>query len=262
MDEPTAPQASRYYDSIAAGYDAQVTSPGDRWARDAFRSLVLGAVSPPALLLDFGCRTGLDAVWYAEQGYRVRAFDVSQGMVEQLRQRARTFLDDGTIEASCLPLEVFLDTLPAHPRPDVIVSNFAVLNLVEDPRPVIDALTAHLLPGGHFVMSVLNPWFWKDSRHAWWWRAVTGSVGRPTITVRGPPVTTYRHRVSRLRRLAGRRCTLIGQASVGGLVRRHAGKLDWAAPRSVSALLEKRFHQAAPLRHLGQFVFLDFRRTS
>lgn len=262
MDETTAPHSSRYYDSIALEYDAQVNSPGDLWARDAFRSLVVEAVAPPALLLDFGCGTGLDAVWYAERGYRVRAFDVSQGMVEQLRQRARTFLIEGTIHASCSPLEKFLDILPAHPRPGVIVSNFAVLNLLEDPAPVIDALTAHLLPGGHFVLSVLNPWFWKDMRHAWWWRAVAGSVGRPTITVPGPPVTTYRHRVSRLRRLANRRCTLIGQASVGALVRRQAGGLDWTAPRSLAAVLEKRFHGAAPLRHLGQFVFLDFRRTS
>ena len=52
-------------------------------------------VPPESTLLDFGCGTGIDALHYAQQGYRVLAYDNSPGMVAQLEARCRTQFASG-----------------------------------------------------------------------------------------------------------------------------------------------------------------------
>src|SRR6202007_795880 len=64
-----------------AEYVAQITArASDRRARSAFQQLVLRLLPAGATLLDFGCGTGLDALFYAQHGYRVFAYDVDARM--------------------------------------------------------------------------------------------------------------------------------------------------------------------------------------
>ncbi|PYU94786.1 MAG: hypothetical protein DMG25_05920 [Acidobacteria bacterium] len=74
MTDVNEDRSARCFDSIAAKYDELISSvPRNTWVRDAFRSLVADTVVPGSLLLDFGCGTGMDALWYAQHGYRVIA---------------------------------------------------------------------------------------------------------------------------------------------------------------------------------------------
>src|SRR5213078_5254811 len=126
-------RSAAFFDRIAEQYDTRLNAfGGDRWARAAFRQLVTEHIRPGTTLLDFGCGTGMDALWYAERGYRVIACDNSEGMLGQLRTRCAQEITRGSV-IPVLADEVGLATaLNGHPRPNAVVSNFAVLDLIED----------------------------------------------------------------------------------------------------------------------------------
>ncbi|MDE3181039.1 MAG: class I SAM-dependent methyltransferase [Acidobacteriota bacterium] len=129
--------------------------------RDAFLASVAERVDPGNLLLDFGCGTGTDALWYAQNGYRVIACDNSAGMIEQLRIKCADQVSRGAIVPYCSDYETFLK-LDLQPRLIAVVSNFAVLSLVSDLPRFFAALAGHVAPYGYAVVSALKPLFWED----------------------------------------------------------------------------------------------------
>ena len=90
MPDVPAPAAGRtpapvpsFYDDIANDYDTQMSRvPGDIWTREAFQDFVTRDLSPGEALLDFGCGTGIDAMVYAERGFRVIGYDSSPAMIQ------------------------------------------------------------------------------------------------------------------------------------------------------------------------------------
>ncbi len=166
------------FDSVASEYD-ELTSfvPPDIWVRAAFRSLVLETAVPGSLLLDFGCGTGTDALWYVEQGYRVIAYDNSAKMIERLRVKCATQIARNEIIPYYAEYDAFLKR-DFSPRPEAIVSNFAVLSVISGLPELFKGLAGKLVPHGHVMASVLNPLFWQDTLHKWWWRAWARSLGQ------------------------------------------------------------------------------------
>src|SRR2546425_8562181 len=192
-----------YYDSFAAEYDAQLDSePGVRWARGAFRRFVAETVPSGGRLLDFGCGTGTDALWYAGRGYRVLAYDNSPAMIEQLRRKCKDPIAEQRVVAWTADYQEFLVTLGRHAPSEAVVSNFAVLDLIEDLRPLLAAFATHLAPGGHLIVSVLNPLFWKDLPRCWWWDAYLRSFGKDCLHVQGVDMDTYRRFAWSIKRAA------------------------------------------------------------
>ena len=51
-----------------------------------------------------------------------------------------------------------------------MISNFAPLNLVDDPAVLFAKFHALTAPNGMVLASVLNPFHWEDMKHRWWWR--------------------------------------------------------------------------------------------
>ncbi len=152
-------------------YDAQLARrSSDRIARAAFRQLVAALAPPGASVLDFGAGTGLDAVWYAQHGFKVRAFEPDPRMCAAFATRCRPWLDCGVVTLEEGGYEEFLARSAGAGAADVITANFAPLNLV----PELPRLFAHLhvrcARGGRVLASVLNPWYPGDLRYGWWWR--------------------------------------------------------------------------------------------
>jgi hypothetical protein len=56
--------------------------------------------------------------------------------------------------------------------------------------------------------SVLNPFYWRDMRRGWWWRNAIRSLGTGSLRFSGD-VTTYRHFVRTVKRMAAPDFTLI-----------------------------------------------------
>jgi len=260
MTDTDEDRASRYFDSIAPRYDELISSvTRNIWVRDAFRSLVEETVAPGALLLDFGCGTGADALWYAERGYRVIAYDNCRAMIDQLRTKCAAAITRGEIIPCHAEYQAFL-RLELRPRPVAIVSNFAVLSLISDLPTLFRSFAGHVARPGHVIVSVLNPFFWKDMRHAWWWRSYIGSLGKGMVHVDGEDIETYRYFPTKLFAIASPYFVKVDQASVGALARANTNRHPWSAPESLTERLERRFWKKHPFRNCGQFIFFVFQR--
>lgn len=202
----------------------------DREARSAFRELALRLVPPGGSVLDFGAGAGLDASWFAEQGLEVRAYDNDPRMCAFLAQYCQEFIAAGRIELQTGSYQDFLagPAAGAERRVDLVVANFAPLNLIADLPTLFARFHALTVPGGRVAASVLNPYYIGDVRYRWWWRNLP--------------------RLWRLGRYAV-------QGAGGEIIRRSAA--DFAAQSAPWFVLER---MGRRLR--GQFMFLTFRRAA
>jgi SAM-dependent methyltransferase len=155
---------ARYVEAIAA-------VPSDRLARAAFQDLVLRIARPGAALFDFGAGPGIDARFYAERGFRIDAYDVDPGMCDYFSIHCRELIQAGQIALHTGTFPDFLasETPRDSPRIDLVTSNFAPLNLVEDLQRLFLKFHALTAPDGKVLASVLSPYFLGDLRYRWWW---------------------------------------------------------------------------------------------
>jgi SAM-dependent methyltransferase len=256
-----------FHDELAPRYDAQVTNNAcDILAREAFVDLATRCVSRESTLLDFGCGTGLDALQYAQKGYRVLAYDNSAGMIAQLEQRCRAEISSGKITAWSEPYPSFLARFPLTPTPSAVVADFAVLNSIQHLEPLFKAFAQSLTPPGWVICSLLNPLHWlKLKTPGWWLKALRERNGSPVYSA--APYTTYMHFEPALLRSA-RQFHLAGRGNSGMFVRYDAvppcgptpswwGKADSSRKRLGRILWQTPAH-----RMLGHFVFLVLRRDA
>lgn len=145
--------------------------PSDRLARAAFRDLVQRIARPGDTLFDFGAGPGIDARFYGECGFRVRAYDVDPDMCDFFSVHCRALIETGRIALRTGSYPDFLANDAPHDAPavDLVTANFAPLNLVEDLQSLFRKF--HTLTGrdGKVLASVLSPYFVGDLRYRWWW---------------------------------------------------------------------------------------------
>jgi SAM-dependent methyltransferase len=154
-------------------YVEQITAlESDRRARWAFQSLVLSIAPPGGALFDFGAGPGIDARFYAERGCTVSAYDVDPKMCEFFAVHCRDLIDAGRVALEGGSYRDFLDreTAAGSRGVDLITSNFAPLNLVNDLRELFARFHALTGPNGKVLASVLSPYFIGDLKYGWWWR--------------------------------------------------------------------------------------------
>ena len=207
-------RTASYYDRTAEVYDSQVDGQREnRTIRTAFRTRVAMLAGPGGTILDFGCGTGTDAAWYAEHGHHVVAYDISSAMLQVLRDRCAAAIARGAIDPVAAGDFDALESMLRRSSPlDVIAANFAVLNHIEDLRPVLASLAYHLAPGAPLVASIMNPWYRGDMRRWWWWRGLFASLRTAAIVVRGD-VTTYRYFLRSIVHMLPSNLTLVEMAS-------------------------------------------------
>jgi SAM-dependent methyltransferase len=154
-------------------YFKHITSlESDRRARAAFQELVLRTAPPGGALFDFGAGPGIDARFFAERGFTVDAYDVDPAMREFFAEHCRDLVEAGRVALQCGSYAEFLsrEVPRAARRADLVISNFAPLNLVDDPAVLFAKFHALTAPNGMVLASVLNPFHWEDMKHRWWWR--------------------------------------------------------------------------------------------
>src|ERR1700724_3014253 len=151
-----------------AEYFRQITSlRSDRRARSAFQDLVLRIAPPGAALFDFGAGPGIDARFFAERGFLVRAYDVDPKMREFFTAYCRDLIDSGCVTLDCGDYREFLSrkTAVAGRPADLVISNFAPLNLVDDLHELFAKFHTLTGPHGPGLASVLNPSLIGAMRH-------------------------------------------------------------------------------------------------
>jgi 2-polyprenyl-3-methyl-5-hydroxy-6-metoxy-1,4-benzoquinol methylase len=89
----------------------------DRRARAAFHALVLNITAPGACIFDFGAGPGIDAKFYAQQGFKVVAYDVDARMCASFAENCRPEMESRQIELFQGDYRHFLDAMvPAISR--------------------------------------------------------------------------------------------------------------------------------------------------
>lgn len=177
--DPEAPDSrlldtQRAFDSVAADYDGPIGNNAliQRMRRSMWRT-VTSRLPKGARLLDLGCGTGIDAVFFASLGYQVMATDWSPQMVERTRARANLAELNDRVSAKVIGLHE-LERLEGQTF-DGIYSDLGPLNCVPDLGDVARNCYGLLKPKGIFVASVIGsvcPWeFAYYVAHGDWERA-------------------------------------------------------------------------------------------
>jgi len=223
-------------------------------------------------LLELGGGTGDDAVFLAEQGFRILLTDGAPAMLRCANEKIGHAGLEQQIATHCVPLER-LDEIVQHPRPgfsepfDGAYSVFAALNCVPDLTALARPLAALLRPGAACLLVMFGPCspgeiliqLLRGDLSAAFRRLRRGPVparlAGQDFTVWYPRPSEVAHAWQpyfRLRRVRG----------IGILVPPSAAE-PWISgfPRFLNLLEVADRMLAAPLALLGDHVLLHFERT-
>lgn len=173
----------------------------DRRAREAFLELGVALVPPGGTVFDFGAGPGIDAKFFAERGFNVRAFDVDPAMCEFFTEYCAEFMAQGRVVLERGSYREFLARPETSSPADLVISNFAPLNLVDDPHELFAKFHALTHANGRVLASVINPYFLDDAKYPWWWITLPRLRRDGCLFMPGP-------RQPHMRRLPGNFATL------------------------------------------------------
>lgn len=154
-DEP----ANRAFSNQSPIFDAiDVQNSLIGWIRRRVRDEVLNHIKPGARILELNCGTGIDALFFAEKGFKVLATDYADGMLHELNRKVA---DLGLSNKVDTRKQSFNNLEELEGQFDYIFSNFGGLNCTDDLQNVISNFDRLLNPGGKFtlvIMPVVCPW--------------------------------------------------------------------------------------------------------
>jgi SAM-dependent methyltransferase len=237
----------RYLQRTPAGADyvRQIgAQESDRRTRAAFRDLVLGITPPGAQLFDFGAGPGIDARFFAELGFTIDAYDVDPRMRDFFTDHCRDLIDAGRITLDGSAYREFLARKTANSgrRADLIISNFAPLNLVDDLRELFEKFHTLTGPTGKVLASVLSPYFIGDMRSRSWWRGAARLWRYGELFLPGPQAPYYRRLLRNFRAVSAPHFQLNRVFNSNGIDLRYDGRFGWpriARCRYMFLLFEK-----------------------
>jgi ubiquinone/menaquinone biosynthesis C-methylase UbiE len=152
--------AAAAFDEAAAAYDA--VEAGNRilrWMRARVQDAALAAFDRGARLLEVGCGTGTDALFFAQRGYRVVALDPAGEMLATANAKIAAAKLAGAVEfhhGSAESLEEWREHFGAASF-DGLFSNFGALNCVADLRRFARGAALLLRPGGKMLLCLMPP---------------------------------------------------------------------------------------------------------
>jgi len=126
-----------------------------QWMRNQVHSHCLKYYKAGEKILELNCGTGIDAIFFAEQGLEVHATDISNGMLGELRKKVeeKNLHSRITIQqCSYTELEKISKKNFNH-----MFSDFGGLNCVKEIDKVIEQFKALLKPGGTATLVIMPP---------------------------------------------------------------------------------------------------------
>lgn len=149
------------FDGVAPTYDGpQGNNDLIQRMRDITWERVAMMFPHGARLIDLGCGTGIDALHFAQAGYRVHATDWSAQMVERAAARAAD-VADGSLTAERAGAHDLSALVARGERFDGAYSNFGPLNCIADLTVTSSQLGAMMDPGTRCLFTVIGrvcPW--------------------------------------------------------------------------------------------------------
>jgi ubiquinone/menaquinone biosynthesis C-methylase UbiE len=116
---------------------------------------VLSFIQPGMRILEINAGTGVDATFFASQGYSVHATDISPGMLRAIQDKIERLNLQETLSAElCSFTELY--RLKSGPY-DYVFSNFGGLNCIDDLSVVSWQISEILSPGGRLTWVIMPP---------------------------------------------------------------------------------------------------------
>lgn len=196
------------------------TNPMEVIYRDIVRDHVCKYIKPGQSMLELNCGTGLDAVFFSQQGLTVHATDNSDGMLAQLKAKVEAaHLQNNISWQKCSYNRLELGEVEAF---DHVFSNFGGLNCTDDLEGVVKQLDRYLHPGSmvHFVMiAPACPWEWLTilkGKYKFAFRRL--QKGGVKSHLEGHYFTTYYYQPRRVKAMFGKGYKLASLRSLGSLM--------------------------------------------
>ena len=151
--------ATEAFSRQSAVFDAiDAANPLISWVRDRVREQAIATMHFGDTVLELNAGTGIDSVYFAQQGMNVLATDAASGMIQQLEAKQRAM--------PTLPLEVGICSfLELHRLGDRrfhhVFSNFGGLNCTDRLDVVLRGIDRVLLPNGTCTLVIMprfSPW--------------------------------------------------------------------------------------------------------
>jgi ubiquinone/menaquinone biosynthesis C-methylase UbiE len=117
------------------------------------RSHTLNNLPEQGSILELNCGTGEDALFFAQNGYKVHGTDLSTGMLKQFEQKTIAYSDKVSFE-QCSFTE--LNKLRNKGPYDMIFSNFGGLNCTGELDKVLASFDELLKPGGVATLVIIS----------------------------------------------------------------------------------------------------------
>lgn len=215
------------FDDIAASYDS--TESGNRifqWMRRRVHAASEEAFANANRLLDIGCGTGTDALFFAQRGHELVAMDPSRAMLAVAREKLSIARCDRRVtfrEMGAERIDILLDEY-GEASFDGIYSNFGALNCIADLRLFAETAAALLRPGGRILLNIMPPvcpWEWvyflsrlKPRSALRRLRGNPGTSGLP-VQLGDRRVQTFYHAPHVVRESFRPACSLVRQFALG-----------------------------------------------
>ncbi len=124
------------------------------YKRSRVRNHILQFLKPNSSILELNSGTGEDAIFFAQNGHKVHATDISEGMQQQLVQKVKKH-ELTALVSNELCSYTNLENLKNRGPFDLIFSNFAGLNCTQELDKVLLSLDALLSHSGVVTLVVL-----------------------------------------------------------------------------------------------------------
>jgi ubiquinone/menaquinone biosynthesis C-methylase UbiE len=124
------------------------------YKRDRVRQHVLKNIPQGASILELNSGTGEDALYFAQNGFKVHATDISTGMQQQLVQKMKANGVAASVTNELCSYTALARLKNKGPY-DLIFSNFAGLNCTNELDKVLASFDGLLKPGGVATLVVL-----------------------------------------------------------------------------------------------------------
>lgn len=259
------------FDSIAAHYDhLEAANPILQWMRQRVHRAALAAFHPQMRILEIGCGTGTDALFFARRGHHLVATEPSAEMLATARKKIShagcahyvDFMQIGAEQLQSL-LEIY-----GKNSFDGLFSNFGALNCVADLRGFAEASTQLLRPGGKMLLNIMPPvcpweivYFLlhlnvREALRRWRGRTEKGGIA---VRVGERYVQTYYHSCSSLKRTFSEGFEVMSQFGLGVLAPPPYLARNQKILRSLCWWDEKT-SGLPPLRNMGDHMVMIFRK--
>ncbi len=148
------------FDSIAPVFDSTLENGTTRRLRAKIYSVVESLLQPGSTILDINCGTGIDALSFANHGFRVFGSDISEQMIKTARSKSKREKVKN-VKFNVASFEsISRDIVPTV---DLVLSNFGGLNCTSNLAAAARAIASVTKPGGYFVAVIMPPFsLWES----------------------------------------------------------------------------------------------------